>query len=209
MSWHTLRMGKVTSSQVSKILGTPRTKGAEWTGTALTYLEEVIAEITTGQRKDEVNSKAIDWGNEYEAEAFAKFAQTVQGELKYYGKDDPQFFALFEFEGFAGGSPDFTFGKIVGEIKCPYNSAIHVSRVINYKSAADLFANEPEIYAQIQMNMMCADCKSGVFVSYDPRQLMKPLFTLEVPADSEYQQLICTKISAAKKYVQQSLEAFK
>jgi hypothetical protein len=208
MSWHTTRMGKVTSSQVSKILGTPRTKGAEWTGTAETYLEEVLAEITTGQRKDEVSSKAIEWGNEYESEAFAKFAQTVQGELKYFGKDDPQFFALFEFEGFAGGSPDFTWNNVVGEIKCPFNSAIHVKRVLKYSSAEDLKSEEPEIYAQIQMNMMCTGCESGVFVSYDPRQLMKPLFTLEVPADSEYQQLIRTKIAAAKNYVQQSMQKF-
>jgi hypothetical protein len=132
----------------------------------------------------------------------------VQGELKYFGKDDPQFFALFEFEGFAGGSPDFTWGNVVGEIKCPFNSAIHVKRVLKYSSAEDLKSEEPEIYAQIQMNMMSTGCESGVFVSYDPRQLMKPLFTLEVPADSEYQQLIRTKIAAAKNYVQQSMQKF-
>jgi len=209
MNWNTQRMGKVTSSQVSKLLGSPRTKGAEWTGTALTYLNEVVAEITTGQRSEEISSRAIDWGNEYEAEAFAKFAQTVKGELQYFGKENPQFFALFEFEGFAGGSPDFTWNKVVGEIKCPYNSAVHVKRVINYSTAQDLLDEEPEIYAQIQMNMMCTESESGIFVSYDPRQLMKPLFTLEIPADAEYQQLIRTKISAAKKYVQQSIEKFR
>jgi hypothetical protein len=83
-----------------------------------------------------------------------------------------------------------------------------VKRVLKYSSAEDLKSEEPEIYAQIQMNMMCTGCESGVFVSYDPRQLMKPLFTLEVPADSEYQQLIRTKIAAAKNYVQQSMQKF-
>jgi hypothetical protein len=193
------RLGKVTSSQVSKILGKDDTK---FTQTGETYLYEVAAQIVTGQYPEEVFGKAIDWGNTYEPEASARFQREYpELEFEYYGVENPQFFSLMEFEGFAGGSPDGKVGtKYCIEIKCPYNSAVHLKNIA-IKDNAGLGDEHPDYYAQLQMNMMCTECEHGLFISYDPRNLFKPLHVVLIESDLELQNKIRKKICIARQFV--------
>jgi len=54
------------------------------------------------------------------------------------------------------------------EIKCPYNSAIHLKNFTIY-DADNLKALHPEYYWQMQLGMIASELDKGYFVSYDPR----------------------------------------
>jgi hypothetical protein len=54
------------------------------------------------------------------------------------------------------------------EIKCPYNSAIHLKNFA-ITDADSLFQMHPEYYYQMQLGMLATKLESGYFVSYDPR----------------------------------------
>jgi hypothetical protein len=193
------RLGRVTASQVHKILGKDDEK---FTQTGETYLYEVAAQILTGQTSEEVFSKAIEWGNTYEPEAVARLQREYSDlPIEYFGIENPQFFSLMEFEGFAGGSPDGKIGaKYCIEVKCPYNSAVHLKNIAITDNAG-LKSEHPEYYAQIQMNMVCMGCELGLFVSYDPRNLYKPLHVVVIQHDAELQNKICKKVSLAREFV--------
>lgn len=194
-----VRLGRVTASQVSKILGKDDEK---FTQTGESYLYEVAAQILTGQTSEEVFNKALDWGNTYEPEAVARLQREYpELPIEYFGIENPQFFSLMELEGFAGGSPD---GKIADkycvEVKCPYNSAIHLKNIAITDNEG-LKSEHPDYYAQLQMNLMCTGCELGLFVSYDPRNLFKPLHVVVIQSDVELQNKIFKKVSLAREFV--------
>ena len=58
--WLNLRLGKLTASKFSEVIS----KG---TGRA-TYMKQLAAELITGIRQDTYKNKAMEWGNEREAE---------------------------------------------------------------------------------------------------------------------------------------------
>ena len=86
------------------------------------------------------------------------------------------------------------------EVKCPYNSAVHLKNIAITDNAG-LKSEHPEYYAQIQMNMVCMNCDFGLFVSYDPRNLYKPLHVVVIQPDAELQNKICKKVSLAREFV--------
>jgi hypothetical protein len=54
------------------------------------------------------------------------------------------------------------------EIKCPYNSAIHLKN-FTITDADSLKSLHPEYFWQMQLGMLATDLPKGYFVSYDPR----------------------------------------
>jgi hypothetical protein len=211
MNWKETRLGKATASKVSLLLGKDDNK---FTQGGETYLMEIVAERLTGQGADEVFSKPIEWGNNYEPIAYAEFIKKYSPAASiYFGKENPQFFSLFEMEGFAGGSPDFTttlndHSVVIGEIKCPYNSAVHCVNAL-IETQEQLKKEHPDYYAQLQMNMMCANATLGLFVSFDPRNLFTPLVVIEVLPDEELQNKIKTKLNLAKDFVLDRVQKIK
>lgn len=219
-----VRSGKATASQVSRLLADPtrpmtKDELEQWkidnpkskattmkdenmlSDGAITYCFEIASEICTGLPIERVPFKETEWGNENEPKAFARFAKEYpELNAEYFGIENPQFFHLMDFEGFAGGSPDGLAKNIVLEIKCPYNSAVHLKNCM-ISDNAGLESEHPDYYAQIQMNMMCTDSESGLFISYDPRQLYKPLHVIHVLPDLAMQEKIRKKITLAKTFV--------
>jgi len=217
-SWFEMRLGKFTASEIWKLMGTgkrpmtqaeldarpvgPRGGLLDKSTTvedanvlsagAITYIESKIAEIWTGRQADSFESFATEWGNENEDLARKEFEAKYNCTVTLNGHN-----VWEEQPNEAGGSSDgFVEGQdAIIEIKCPFNSGIHVN-YCRAKSSDDL----PIAYKiQMQANMMFSGKSKCYFISYDPRVLndKSRLFVLQVSADPILQEQIKTKLRVA------------
>lgn len=161
--WLKARANRFTASVVHKLMGSSRT-GELLSKTAQSFIYEKAAEILTGQSKA-VYGDALDWGISNEADAFHMFAQNDFNEWTYYGGETYVFIPFGEHSGY---SPDGLSEDAILEIKCPYNSGIHLKN-FNIYDADTLKQIHPEYYWQMQLGMIAANLDRGHFVSYDPR----------------------------------------
>jgi len=151
--WKALRLGKVTASRVSDVVG--RTKSGYSAGRA-NYMAQLIAERLTNTVADAYTNAAMQHGTETEPEARAAY-EFYQGvtvmEVAFvpHPKIDQ-----------AGCSPD---GLVdddgLVEIKCP-NTATHLETLLGQ-------AVPSKYETQMQFQMACTGRKFCDFVSYDPR----------------------------------------
>jgi hypothetical protein len=161
--WLEARGTRFTASEIHKLMGSSRS-GSALSKTAETYIYEKAAEILTGHRK-EVFGAALDWGKDNEANAFHTFNTSYFNNFTYYGGESYVFIPYGEASGY---SPDGLSDSAIVEIKCPFNSAIHLKNFSIYD--ADSLKNvHPEYYWQMQLGMLASDLDTGFFVSYDPR----------------------------------------
>ncbi len=165
--WFMARIGRFTSSEIHKLMGV-KSLGVndELSDTAKTYVYEKYAEFTTGIAK-EIKSWALDWGNENEPLAKLEMEQRNGCDMM-----DCEFI-LHPTYFYLGGSPD---GVIVKhginhmvEIKCPANTAEQYKNISAAKDAVTMRKKYPELYWQMQNNMMLTKLTNGLFVSYDKR----------------------------------------
>ena len=161
--WQEARLSRFTASEIHKLMGSSRS-GDVLSKTAETFVYEKAAEILTGQRKA-IYGDALEWGKQYESDAFNHFARITFEEFTYYGGETYVFIPYGDHSGY---SPDGLGKDAILEIKCPYNSAIHLKNFTIY-DADSLKALHPEYYWQMQLGMIASDLDKGYFVSYDPR----------------------------------------
>jgi hypothetical protein len=127
---------------------------------------------------------------------------------EYLGREN---FKFFEFNQFAGGSPDGISDDCIFEYKCPYNSSNHVGWLLN-KSAGWLKKEYFEYYVQLQFNMLCAGKKKGIIASYDPRTVESNhrMAIIEMEYDEEMMNdLTLFRIPAAVQIITNALEILK
>jgi hypothetical protein len=188
--WKSERLGKFSASEIGKLMVKGRSKDQYFGDGAITYIESRAAEIFNQLPVTDLDGmKAIEWGNTYEHEAAAAFAEHLKLGIEYYGKSNPKFYPYEPVKQWAGGSPDGIVPRLrsVFEIKCPEVSTHHI-KYWRIKEGADLKDVKPLYYGQLQFNMMCTGFKNGYFVSYDPRPLSREvkLKVLMVPYDAAY-----------------------
>jgi hypothetical protein len=193
--WKAARLGKFTSSGIAKLLGkgsrkmTPEELAKEkenkgrrttiddgFSETAKTYIYSRAGEVITLE-SNELNSKAIEWGNEWEETAMRTFEKAIGEEITYFGKLNPMFYD-YKDGVHAGGSPDGWIEKLkaVVETKCPFASGNHAEVFHLVKTGQfDLRKFDPEYYGQVQFNILLTGADYGYFVSYDPRVIDKKL----------------------------------
>ena len=159
-NWLDARKGKFTASEIHKLMG----KGNPLSKTAETFVYEKCAEVLTGERKP-IYAPSIDWGKEYEAEAFEYFQQLSFEQFTYYGGETHVFIPYGSHSGY---SPDAIGENSIIEIKCPYNSSNHLKNFTIY-DADSLKSIHPEYYWQVQLGMIATNLDKAYFVSYDPR----------------------------------------
>lgn len=181
--WLKLRLGLVSASRFKDIMTNPRSKTELFSATAKSYMLELIAEILTGEQK-EVSGKALEWGSNNEKSAQIEYAFEKGVSVDEVGiclTDDRQ----------VGASPDGFVGDFGGiEIKCPYNSANHISTVISGEMPK-------EHIAQVQGNMLVNGRQWWDFVSYDPRIDGKGrIFITRIKRDEEYIAKLQEKLTA-------------
>lgn len=217
-AWKAQRIGKFTSSEIHKLMGTAKRlmtegelveyKKANPKSTAKqieddktlceaaeTYVLQKIAETLTGECQ-EISTMATDHGNQYEGLAREMFEASQN--LKV---DECGFIPCEAFKNMAGGSPDGLIGKdAILEIKCPFASVNHLQhRLIDSDEYFKKYFKE--YYYQCQANMHFSNRTKCYFASFDPRMFgTEGLFVYELLYDKGVGELIEKKIRQAIAY---------
>jgi len=153
--WFQMRRGRITSSEIYKIMG----KG-DFSETAKTYLLEKVCEIFGGVTEPAVGA-ALNWGTELEPVAIEHYEKLTKAKVEKA--------SFIPVGAHYGGSPDGLIApEGIIEVKCPFKSANHFKHgMIN--SAEKFKKIAPNYYWQCISNMVCAEAKWCDFISYDPR----------------------------------------
>lgn len=191
--WDQIRVGRFTASEIWKLMVEPKTKGNGLSETAKTYIQEKVAEVMTGQPKQQGYAFPLVWGIEKEPEARELFIERSGLNVERVG--------FFPYTDHAGGSPDGLIGNdAILEIKCPYDSKV----MIDYLMLTDVFdlkRDFREYYWQCQSNMLFTERTRAYFVAYDPRMQKEEhrLKVIEFEANAEDQDKLIEKIGLAIK----------
>lgn len=204
-NWHDVRLGRFTASEFWKLMGTPRGKTEDHlTDTGISYVNEKVAEIVTGQQKI-VTSWAIEWGSDQEFNAIKEYEARNRYKVSRAG--------FVSFGEHAGGTTDGYMPDQFIEVKCPYNSDHHIE-FLQCETAQDLKDMEPKYFWQIQANLLFNASKGineAVFISFDPRVLKAELqlHSFIIEPDKDAFELIGIKLGAAIKLKQEILTKIK
>ena len=199
--WFNDRLFHFTSSELYKLLTEPRSKQDQEAGkpsmTMAEYIFEKLAEDLTGRYDDSLDTKALRWGETYEADARLVY-ETVTG-------NSVDLCGFIEWSKIFGGSPDGLVGDDgIIEIKCPYSTANHV-RYLLLENQYELNGLKPEYYTQIQGNLLVTGRKWCDFISYDPRCVRAEfaLKILRVDRDEEFIKRIKDALDKAERIKEQ------
>jgi putative phage-type endonuclease len=188
--WFEIRKGKITSSEIYKIMGKK-----DLTDTAKTYLLEKVCEYFGGFTEPAVGA-ALSWGTDLEPVA-----------IEYYEKltglkvNRASFIPAGEHYG---GSPDGHVGQEgIIEVKCPYKSSNHFKHGLI--DTAEKFKDvAPGYYYQCVSNMICAGAEWCDFISFDPRVTEEyQMFTFRLHLDQEEAKAILERVRIAVAYMDQ------
>jgi putative phage-type endonuclease len=159
--WKTLRLGKITASRVSQVMGKSRQN----------FLAIIAAERISKQAESFTNA-AMQWG--IDTEPFAREAYEARNGVKVVQVG----FCLHPTIKDAGASPDGLVGDDgLIEIKCP-NTSTHVGTLIDQKAPT-------KYIPQMQFQLACTGRQWCDFVSFDPR-IEQSFFQIRVERDNEY-----------------------
>lgn len=204
--WETDRLGKITASEIWKIM--EKGRGGEYFGKgAQTYIRQKAAEILTLEPVNggRVNINALEWGNANENDAIEEFKKRLKINVTAYGGQSPKF---FEYTPFCGGSPDgiTEHGEVI-EVKCPFNSAEHIQHLL-LTDWQELKSYAPEYYWQITANMLFTGSTAAYFISYDYRFADEHLRlkTIDFDLQQEDVELLKERIAEAEKQLSMLIE---
>jgi hypothetical protein len=148
------RSGRFTASRFGDLMANGRGKDTPGE-TALSYVMEIVTERLTGRPCDDFKGNAAtDWGHTHETDA-----RIVASEKLGFDIYESSFIQHGEW---IGGSPDGWYPGGIIEIKCPYNSKHHLSRLLSKKVPA-------QYIDQIQGNIWLAEVDHAYYIDYDPR----------------------------------------
>lgn len=176
-AWYSIRKGRLTSSEIYKIMGEGKSKTESFSETAKTYLLEKVSERLGGFKESAV-SPSLDWGTDLE-ETARKIYQASTGNVT-------TICSFISVSDHYGGSPDSIVdpdGTV--EIKCPYNSVNHFKYGL-IKTPQDFKKTSPAYYYQCISHMNVTGAKWCDFVSFDPRvnaEYMMFIYRLERDED--------------------------
>lgn len=172
VEWLYSRVGKVTASRFKDVIAVK--KNGEPTAEREKYLWEIVIERLTGKPKEHYTNDAMQYGTEQEVFARIDYEAKTGAFVTETG-----FIESGEVE-MCGGSPDGLVDDDGGiEIKCPYNSAIHLATWIN--------GMPPEHMAQVQGLMWITGREWWDFVSYDARMPAEyQLYVQRIKRDEDY-----------------------
>lgn len=167
--WHEIRLGKITASELSKVMSKGRKD--EPSQTRLSYMYQLISEIMTGAAPPDLNVSSVEWGRQMEGMAALVYSLVCKEETKKVG--------FVEVDQYLGCSPDLFVGADgMAEIKCP-GSKKHVKYILEDKLPS---AYKP----QVQGGLWLCEKDWCDFISYDPRVEENSLFEKRVYRDEEY-----------------------
>ena len=191
--WFQMRKGRITSSEIYKIMGKK-----DLSDTAKTYLLEKVCEYFGGFTEPAVGA-ALSWGTELEPVAIEHYEKLTK--LKV---DKASFIPAGEYYG---GSPDGHVGtEGIIEVKCPYKSANHFKHGL-IDSAEKFKDVAPNYYYQCLSNMICAEAQWCDFISFDPRVDPKyEMFVFRFNRDEKEAEYVVEKVKVAANYIKELKE---
>lgn len=199
--WYEKRLGNFTGSEFWKLLTNGKAKDKLFGDTALTYIDNKVAEIiTNGTCLDYgfQGSKETEWGNYCEPKAKEAFTQKTGFSIIGCG--------YIQIDERFGCSPDGSTEDAIIEIKCPYNTINHIAH-FELKNSADLLELSKAYYTQMQVEMIALKRDFGYFVSYDPRcSDLLQLKILKVNRDEDFIKLINERYKAALKILNDKID---
>ncbi|SEJ54779.1 lambda exonuclease family protein [Frateuria terrea] len=153
--WLQARAGKITASRMCDVMAFGKRDGKPLKSRQ-DYIGDIVAELLTGEPKEQVKARPLDWGHDVEAAARVAYEAETGEVVQQVG------FLTHSLLPYIGCSPD---GLIGGDgqmqIKCPNNPAVHI---------ATLRDGMPEEHiAQVQGEMFVTGRAWSDFVSFDPR----------------------------------------
>lgn len=211
--WYLARKGMLTSSELANILVKGRGKDEVFGKTALTYLNDKVAErfmeddmFIYYQEDIKKSTPAMRWGTELESTAIQQYEAHKGVKVM-----DCPFAPMKGYEDFVGGSADgrcSTMDRII-EVKCPFNPSVHIEHC-RWDKPEDLKAGNLQYYTQVQANMIDNGVELCDFISYSP--LFRhglDLHILEVPRDEEFCKNLMERIDLSVAYMKQQIEIIK
>ncbi|GLQ96430.1 lambda exonuclease family protein [Dyella mobilis] len=185
--WRDARAGKITASRMCDVMAFtagdgvyksgPR-KGQQKEARSLKartdYIGDIVAEILTGEPREQIRAKTLDWGHDVEAAARAAYEAETGIIVVCTG------FVTHPIIPYVGCSPD---GLIADcgqtQIKCPQNPANHIETLRN--------GMPEEHIPQVQGELYVTGRDWSDFVSYDPRMPEHlRLYHQRIDRDEEY-----------------------
>ena len=156
--WYEARLGVITASRFADVLTQPSSKkdreAGVLSGTAKTYLNQLVAEKITGERAD-FSNEATDHGNEWEPAARESYEFITGRKVREVG------IVYLDEDRSVASSPDGLQDPIGGvEIKCPIKHHRHMAAALN--------GVPDEHMPQIQGCMWICQRQWWDFISYNP-----------------------------------------
>jgi putative phage-type endonuclease len=152
-AWFAARLGKVTASKISDIIGKTQ---SGYSASRANYMALLVCERLTGAAAESYSNAAMQHGTDTEPMALSAY-EAAQGVLV-----QAEGFVTHPFIEQSGASPDGLVGNSgLIEIKCP-NTATHLDTLLAKKMPS-------KHRAQVQWQMACTGTLWCDFVSYDPR----------------------------------------
>jgi putative phage-type endonuclease len=173
--WLQARVGKVTASQMKHVLA--KTQKGLPTAARTTYLWQQVIERLTGQPAPVAKTMAMQWGTDQEPAALQAYNEAHLVNVEAVGFVQHPTLSV-------GCSPDGLVTEDMAatglvEIKCPYNSAVHLETWLN--------GMPEEHQAQVQGQMWLTGRQWCDFVSFDPRMPADlQLYVQRVQRNPEY-----------------------
>jgi len=215
IEWFLHRWDKFTGSRIPDLMKQGRAKGEMWGETAKGIILEIASYTTmTDEGREEQaliemskEFRQTAWGNKYEPEARAKYAEKMNLRVNEVGfkvhSSIPYLGGSFDGEctGFIDGVTEFdrTCGLSgIIEIKCPYDPIKHCKN--RDLSQGEGVTIKHEHYGQIQCNIEVAGVQWCDFVSYDPRCKTEfQLVVIRVIRDQIYIDAMIDRVHKAKR----------
>lgn len=214
--WDRIRIGRFTASEIHRLMepakremtaeelkarpksgpGSSAKLISDYTklsDAALTYINEKVAEVLTGQAKNSGYAFPIVWGMEHEEEAAQFFTSKTGLETEKVG--------FFPYTQYAGGSPDrFVSDGSILELKCPYDSVNQI-KYLMLTDHFDVRRNYFSYWVQCQCNMLFTERNVCRFATFDPRMKddKHKLTCIIIPPDAEFHDLVRGQILKATK----------
>jgi hypothetical protein len=176
-AWRQERAGFITGSGFADAIG--KRKDGKYFAARETYKDQLVVERLTGIPHREIKADPLDWGKSLEDEARISYELRIEQQT-----GEPVFVERVPFQEhksipWVGTSPDGLVGERgMVEIKCPYDSGVHLATLRNAQGALAAALGGGEVplvlmpagyVAQVMGNLWVLEREWCDFVSYDPR----------------------------------------
>lgn len=215
LDWYRCRLGMITGSNVGLIMKSGR--GKDFSDTAESYLYQLVSERTMNPavvNNDElfelylnqtsVTTKAMQWGNEQEANARSLYIQRTGLRMVEVGscKHD-------SIEKFASSPDGFYYNEDTGEKICLEIKCLSQKEYIKYldsvTDADSLYKANSQYFYQCHAHMMVTGATATDFVVYNPFQRI-PIYIVRIEKNEEVAKAITERVALANEFIEEKIE---